>query len=176
MGELRIGWLNGWVYSALLMAVTCSAYVFARRMTSFAWMSKRQLLVAGMADVITTGLCIYTIWKPIIYPGMLFWAGNVLYALGLIAVILSIHAFATTPSDQPVTRGIYAALRHPYYVGSYLCLVGIALICRDPAILLIAVASMVPGYCSAKWEEQYLEETFGHAHTDSTPPGAAHGA
>ena len=176
MGELQIGWLNGWVYAVIFFAVACSAYVFARRMTSFAWMSRKQLLLAGIADVVITGLCIFTIWKPIVYPGILFWAGNMLYTLGLILVILSIHAFATTPSDQPVTRGIYAALRHPYYVGSYLCLIGIGLICKDRFIVLVAVASMIPAYWSAKWEEQYLEETFGHAYTDSTQSGATHGS
>ena len=131
MGELRIGWLNGWIYSGVFMAVSLSAYVFARRMTSFAWMSRRQLVIAGMADVITTGLCILTIWKPIVYPGVLFWTGNLLYALGLIIEVLSIPAFATTPSDKPVTKGIYAVLRHPYYTGGYLCLIGIGLICMD---------------------------------------------
>jgi protein-S-isoprenylcysteine O-methyltransferase Ste14 len=165
MGELRIGWLNGWIYSAIFVAVACSAYVFARRMTSFAWMSRKQLVLAGLADVIITGLCIYTIWKPIVYPGVLFWAGNLLYALGLILVILAIHAFATTPSGRPVTRGIYAVLRHPYYVGSYLCLIGIGLICRDPLIVLMTAVSVIPGCWSAKWEEQHLVEIFGQAYT-----------
>jgi protein-S-isoprenylcysteine O-methyltransferase Ste14 len=176
MGELRIGWLNGWVYSALLMAVTCSAYVFAKRMTSFAWMSRKQLVLAGMADVLVTGLCIYTIWKPIVYPGLLFWAGNVLYVLGLMVVILSIRAFATTPDDQPVTRGVYALLRHPYYVGSYLSLIGIGLICRDGLIILGTALSIVPGYWSAKWEEEHLRDTFGHAHSDPTQSGRTPGA
>lgn len=168
MGELRIGWLNGWIYSAIFMAVASSVYVFARRMTSFAWMSRRKFLVAGLADVIITGLCVLTIWKPIVYPGLLFWAGNLLYALGLVCVVLAIHAFATTPSDQPVTRGIYAVLRHPYYVGSYLCVTGIGLICRDPLIVLMTAVSIVPGYCSAKWEEQHVAETFGQAYTNGS--------
>ena len=167
MGELRIAWLNGWIYSAIFMAVALSAYIFARRMTSFAWMSRTQFGIAGMADAIMTGLCIYTIWKPIVYPGVLFWAGNLLYVLGLACVILAIHAFATTPSDQAVTRGIYALLRHPYYVGSYLCMIGIGLICRDGLIVLLTLVSVVPGYLSTKWEEQHLLQTFGPAHTDS---------
>lgn len=173
MAELRIGWLNGWIYSAIFLGVACSAYVFARRMTSFAWMSRKQLLAAGMADVIMAGLCIFTIWRPIVYPGVLFWAGNVLYALGLILLILAIHAFATTPSGQPVTRGVYAVLHHPYYVGSYLCLIGIGLICRDRLIVLMTVLSLIPGYWSAKWEEQYLAEAFGHAYTSHPQSGGS---
>jgi protein-S-isoprenylcysteine O-methyltransferase Ste14 len=87
--------------------------------------------------------------------------GNLLFLLGLIVVIMSIIAFAQTPEDQPVTGGIYKLLRHPYYVGSYLSLIAIGLICREWFILVLTLVSIVPGLWSAKWEEQHCEEAYG---------------
>lgn len=161
LANLEIGWLNGWIYSVIFLVISSSAYIFAKRMTSFSWMTKKQFLLAGVADVAAIGLCIFTIWKPILYPGILFWVGNVIYVLGLIFVTLSIAAFARTPDDKPVTRGIYRVFRHPYYLGGYLSLVGIGLICGEWLVIFIAIASMIPGFWSAKWEEEYLEETHG---------------
>jgi protein-S-isoprenylcysteine O-methyltransferase Ste14 len=120
--NLGIGWLNGWIYSAIFLVISCSVYIFAKRMTSFSWMTKKKFLLAAIADVAAIGLCIFTIWKPIAYPGVLFWVGNVVYILGLIFVIMSIVAFAKTPDDKPVTQGIYRVFRHPYYLGGYLSL------------------------------------------------------
>ena len=65
--NLEIGWLNGWIYSVIFLVIACSNYIFTKRMTSFSWMSKKQFLLAGVADVATIGLCIFTIWKPIAY-------------------------------------------------------------------------------------------------------------
>ena len=159
--DLEIGWLNGWIYSAILVLVSCSCYLFAKRMTDFSWMSRRQSLIAGSADLVIVGVCIFTLWTPIAYPGILFWVGNLLYLLGLIVVALSIIAFAKTPEDQRVTRGIYRLVRHPYYVGSYLALIAIGLICKEWFILVLSIASMVPGYLSARWEEQHCQATYG---------------
>jgi len=169
--SLEIGWLNGWIYSAIFLVVNCSAYIFAKRMTSFSWMTRKQVLLAGIADVATIGLCIFTIWKPIAYPGILFWTGNVIYILGLVITMMSITAFAKTPDDKPVTRGIYKVFRHPYYLGGYLSLIGIGLICREWLIILGTIVSMIPGIWSAKWEEEYLEETYGDEYIEYKKSG-----
>jgi protein-S-isoprenylcysteine O-methyltransferase Ste14 len=161
LGNLEIGWLNGWIYSAIMLVVSSSAYLFAKRMTSFAWMTRKQVVLAGLADVAIVGLSIFTIWTPIVYPGILFWVGNGIYVLGLVLAALAIVAFARTPDDEPVTRGIYQVLRHPYYVGGYLSVMGIGLICREWLIILGTVASVIPGVWSAKWEEEHLREAYG---------------
>jgi protein-S-isoprenylcysteine O-methyltransferase Ste14 len=171
--NLEIGWLNGWIYSVIFLVIACSNYIFTKRMTSFSWMTKKQFLLAGIADVATIGLCIFTIWKPIVYPGILFWVGNVIYILGLIFVIMSIVAFAKTPNDKLVTRGIYKVFRHPYYLGGYLSLIGIGLICREWLIILGTIVSMIPGFWSAKWEEEYLEETYGDEYTEYKKSGVS---
>ena len=36
LADLQIGWLNGWIYSATVLLVSSSAYLFAKGMTSFA--------------------------------------------------------------------------------------------------------------------------------------------
>jgi protein-S-isoprenylcysteine O-methyltransferase Ste14 len=161
LANLEIGWLNGWIYSAIMLVISSSAYIFAGRMTSFTWMTRKQVLVAGLADVVIVGLSIFTLWTPVVYPGVLFWVGNGIYVLGLVLVALSIVAFARTPDDEPVTRGIYQVFRHPYYVGGYLSVMGVGLICREWLIILGTAASIIPGVLSAKWEEEHLRETFG---------------
>lgn len=166
LANLEIGWLNGWIYSAIFLVIGCSNYIFAKRMTSFSWMTKKQFLLAGIADVATIGLCIFTIWKPIAHPGSLFWTGNVIYILGLVITIMSIVAFAKTPDDKPVTKGIYKVFRHPYYLDGYLSFISIGLICREWLIVFVAIASMIPGFWSAKWEEEHLEETYGDEYTE----------
>ena len=42
LADLEIGWFNGWIYSALLLVIACSNFLFAKRMTVFSWMSRKR--------------------------------------------------------------------------------------------------------------------------------------
>ena len=97
------------------------------------------------------------------------WGGVALaaggYALRIAAMVQLGSRFAPVAAVQPdhalETCGLYAVVRHPGYLGAWLCELGIVLAFGSagplvlPALMALAIAARVPG------EERLLEERFG---------------
>ena len=98
-------------------------------------------------------------------------AGGVLAAAGMVLALTCVGAFAVigkgtpAPFDPPrrlVTRGPYALVRNPMYLGAWLALGGAALYFHSTALLLFALGflaatvAFVHGY-----EEPALRRKFG---------------
>jgi len=72
------------------------------------------------------------------------------------------HVEPWKPSSALVTRGIYARLRNPMYVGLTLLLVGLAvLLASDWMLVLTVFFAVVMHYGVVLREERYLEAKFG---------------
>lgn len=65
-----------------------------------------------------------------------------------------------------VQRGPFALVRHPVYLAFDLGVAGGALALADPAVGLLALASLPLMYGRARAEERFLEEQLGDAYRD----------
>ena len=96
--------------------------------------------------------------------------GLVLYLVGTVLVLLSLHYFGQAPNDQPVFDGPYQFSRNPQWVGLFCVLLGLA-ISAHSWLLVIMVFLVGFAYhiqilgeeaeCRAKYEasyESYLEK------------------
>jgi protein-S-isoprenylcysteine O-methyltransferase Ste14 len=99
--------------------------------------------------------------------------GVVLLAAGLALVVSANLAFRDAgtnvepwkPSLAIVTRGIFAWLRNPMYVGGLVALIGLAvLLASDWMVVMTVALAFVLHLGVVKREERYLEAKFGDAY------------
>jgi len=74
--------------------------------------------------------------------------------------------WATTPPDEPVTRGLYRYSRHPMYVAAFLMYVGLGIACASWIFLLFAVVITVVSFVYANAEEQLTLEMYGDSYRE----------
>ena len=131
--NMELGLFNGWIYSLILLLVSHSGFIFAKRMPSFPSMTKTAIILSIAVSVFSYGVPIFTIWLPISSQGGYFWAGNVIFIIGIIIISMSIAAFNKTPDNKPVTTGIYKITRNPMYLGTFFSSIAIGC-CESPHV------------------------------------------
>jgi protein-S-isoprenylcysteine O-methyltransferase Ste14 len=93
-------------------------------------------------------------------------------ALLLIGWAFQIWAFLSWPSlfaghgvlndHRLLTRGAYAVVRHPAYLGAFLIWLGLGLAFSNPVVLAIAIVYVIPIYLLyLQAEEEMMLESFG---------------
>jgi protein-S-isoprenylcysteine O-methyltransferase Ste14 len=119
-------------------------------------------------------------WLLPAYVLTLFLSGTVRMVLGLvfigaglalvIAANIAFRAVGThpepwKPSTALVTKGIFAWLRNPMYVGGTLCLVGLAVALASDWTLVMTIGFFVVLHFGVvRREERYLEAKFGETY------------
>ena len=93
-----------------------------------------------------------------------FYAGLIVYLLGLIVVLMVSLSFATSPLGEPMVRGVYAISRHPQYLGFFLGYAGIGIACASWVYLLCALVWIVSWRFGVTEEERILLEKYGEAY------------
>jgi len=135
----QIGVWNAWILMVLLFL----AYVPGRlinkeamsKMTTPVPFSRTESILWVFTHlVIIPFALIYSIFLPLKLGTEWFYVGLPICLLALLVNLMAGVSFATTPPDEPVTRGIYRVSRNPAYFGIFLMFIG------------IGIAS-APGFC-----------------------------
>jgi protein-S-isoprenylcysteine O-methyltransferase Ste14 len=108
-------------------------------------------------------------WWPIPGGDVVRWSGVVLSAAGLVLRIVAMaqlgsrfSPFVAVQKEHVLeTRGVYRALRHPGYLGSWLASVGAVLAFGSGVTLPLAVLFLFVLAARARREEGVLEKHFG---------------
>jgi protein-S-isoprenylcysteine O-methyltransferase Ste14 len=109
----------------------------------------------------------YSIFLPLRLNSVWFFAGLLIYLLGILFVILSLLSFHTTPKDKIVTNGVYRISRNPGYVGDFLVNTSICIACLSWVFLLVALAFfLLLRYYVVAVEEPFLAEKYGDTYRE----------
>lgn len=114
----------------------------------------------------------YSIFLPLKLGTAWFPIGLVIFLLGLLTLTIATIDFATTPINEPVTRGAYRYSRHPVYAALVLIYLGASIASASWVFLLVTIIWVVLLGISAKDEEHYCLERYGPAYCgymDRTP-------
>jgi protein-S-isoprenylcysteine O-methyltransferase Ste14 len=116
---------------------------------------------AGFGLMLATDPVTLGVSGPIaLFGGLVGFAGVALF----IAAVRSIHGFEET--DELVTTGVYARVRHPMYLGILLLHLGFPILFNS-ALTLLSAAIWAPQILLWKrWEDEDLEKRFGEAYRE----------
>jgi protein-S-isoprenylcysteine O-methyltransferase Ste14 len=115
---LEIGWLNGWVLLAFefliqgFLLLIFPKNVVSRLFDRSGW-SVKQRVFTIIGKLFSLACLILIIQTPLKINSSAFIVGLILYAIGLVGLVVAMLNFKDTPLNQLVTKGIYKISRHP---------------------------------------------------------------
>ena len=168
----EIGLWNAWIF----MLVDALTLPFFLRIVRNRQSPSPEKAMGGMSRVEKTILygskamyipaLIYSIFLPLKLGTRWFYIGLPITLIGLITGVMVLVNWATTPPDEPVTRGLYRYSRHPMYVAAFLMYVGLGIACASWVFLLFAVVITVVSFVYANAEEQLTLEMYGDSYRE----------
>ena len=115
---------------------------------------------------------LYSIFLPLKIGTVWLYVGLAIFSLALVISVITSINFATTPLDEPVTKGVYRMSRHPIYLSGFLLYAGIGIATASWVILLCAILWIVLFHIVLPPEEHFLLEKYGdsyRAYMNKTP-------
>ena len=177
----EIGLWNAWILQ-LLFFLTMIVPDFligkegrkrTKRISQFVPFNRAEKILAYSTHVIIMPFVIvYSIFLPLETNTVWLYVGLPIFAVSLVMYVVTILNVATTPVDEPVTKGVYRILRHPIYFGGFLMYIGVGIACASWVVLLCAVLWLVLFHIVVPTEERFLVEKYGGAYQEymnSTP-------
>jgi len=171
----EIGLWNAWILWVLLFLsmiipdffMSQEAKERAKRATQFAPLSgTKKVLAYSTHVVIMPAAAIYSIFLPLKIGAAWLYVGLPIFALSLVMTVMISINFATTPLDEPVTKGFYRISRHPIYLSAALMYLGIGIACASWVLLLCAILWIVFFHIVIPAEERFLIDRYGDAYRE----------
>lgn len=146
--KLNVGWLNGWIllviYGIVFGAIVKSfpQEVVDRLYDKSHW-TERQHRLTIVGKALSATLFVLLAFSPLRIGHPIFGVGIVLFAMGLVGVIIALFNFKAAPPGQPATTGLYKISRNPQWMMLVVMFVGGCLAIGSwTALLLLALAAI----------------------------------
>ena len=166
----EIGIWNAWILQVLFFLtlsipdflISKEAKERTKRATQSVPLTKTEKMLALSTHAVITPLTVlYSIFLPLKIGTVWLYVGLPIFALALVMTVMPRINFATTPLDEPVTKGVYRISRHPIYLSGFLLYVGIGIACASWVLLLFAAAWIVLWHIVVPAEERFCLEKYG---------------
>ena len=168
----ELGLWNAWIIQVLSFLTSIvpgliNKEASARGMGKWQDRSKTEKIVLLITHaLIGPVLVVYSIFLPLKLGTIWLYVGLPICLLALVMNLMAGVNFATTPLDEPVTKGVYRISRHPIYFGGFLMYVGIGIACASWIFLLGAAAWIISWHIGVIDEERFLVERYGNAYRE----------
>ena len=166
----EIGLFNAWLLVIPIMIVMYSPLFLHKkawkRLVDTSWYKKKEKKLALWMSLIMIGLIIYTIWLPLQLGTIWFYIGLFFVIIGLIFTFIAFDNYASTPSDEPATKGVYKISRNPIYFFISITFIGISIASASWIMLLILILYFYIVHKVILAEEQYLLKTYGELYQE----------
>ena len=168
----EIGVWNAWIFTIWLLIQTLAIRLVSKEVYQRAGYPPdfKPSYANRIAGYISNPLWLlstaYSIFLPFKLGTVWFYAGLVIFVAGLVINIIVTINFATTPMDEPITRGAYRYSRHPGYASLLLIYFSVSIASASWIFLLVTIMWAVLLSISVKDEERYCLERYGLAYRE----------
>ena len=165
--QLSIGWMNGWWFSVLFMFVNVSMIVFypkhfkVRVLKQPEFVSIFQKTCSMVSFIFFQGTILYSVFIPLQFRFGGFYTGSILFITGMFGYVRAMLDYATTPPNEPVTKGIYTITRNPQQLMSMLLWTGAGIALGSWFIVIACVLQLILSYPGFKAQEQTCLKKYG---------------
>jgi protein-S-isoprenylcysteine O-methyltransferase Ste14 len=165
----ELGFWNAWIFMACLFLIM---YAVAKLKKGEApkneleALSKTEKRIFNSAMLVFFSALIYSVFLPLKLGTIWFNVGLPITLIGLVSVTIAMANFATTPWDEPVTKGLYHYSRHPIYITLFIFLLGVSIASASWLFLLLSTVFTILNSQRAIHEERFCLEKYGDAYRE----------
>jgi protein-S-isoprenylcysteine O-methyltransferase Ste14 len=184
--EFELGLWNAWILVLLMFFIViglsfliirlffngAKSQESSRRHSTTPQYTRFEKNLSHLSTVILLATLAYSVFLPLKLGTGWFYAGLVVYVLGLIFGFVAMINFAAAPLDKPATEGVYRVSRHPMYFSMFVMFMGIGIACVSWVFVLLAVIWLSLSDRGVVAEERLCLETYGEtyrAYLERTP-------
>ena len=109
---------------------------------------------------------IHSVFLPLKLGTSWFYAGLPICFLGLVMILIAVSNFATTPIDEPVTKGVYQISRSSMYFFGILTYIGAGIACASWIFLLLTMVIIILIHHSVVYKERWCLEKYGDTYRE----------
>jgi len=168
----KIGIWNAWLFMVVFLIQMLIIMLANRQISEKSHVprefkrTRHEKFVASAANYIWLAAMFYSIFLPFRLGTLWFYAGLVLFVVGLILLTASTIDFISTPTHKVITRGIYRFSRHPMYLATFIISLGSGLAAASWLFILISTIMALCFFKEAQIEERYCLETYGQPYQE----------
>jgi protein-S-isoprenylcysteine O-methyltransferase Ste14 len=171
----EIGIWNAWILQVLFfltlvvpeLVMSKEGKERTKRATESVPRSKAQKILAYSTHIVIMPFTVlYSIFLPLKMGTAWLYVGLVLFFLALAMSVITSVNYATTPLDEPVSKGVYRISRHPIYFNGFLLYIGIGIATASWVILLCAILWIAVFHFVLPSEERFLLEKYGDSYRE----------
>jgi protein-S-isoprenylcysteine O-methyltransferase Ste14 len=167
--DFELGYLNGWILLGLqvlfqgFLLLVFPGEVVLRLFDRSGWSAKQRAftILGKMFSLACLALIILT---PLKIGSSIFIAGMILYALGLIGLVVAMLNFKDTPFGEPVSKGVYKISRHPQIVALFVLFTGMCLTIGSWLALFTLGMSRILQHYGILAEEEACLRRYGESY------------
>ena len=166
--DFELGSWNAWIFTLpLIVLQILGAKILGKRGSGEDWghTEKKKILNITGSSIVFASYA-YTIFLPLKLGTIWFYAGLLVYLLGMFVENLAMLSFYSTPVEKPVTKGVYSISRNPQYVGDFFINISISIACLSWIFLLVAIVNLFLLRNFVVAEEHFLLDKYGNAYRD----------
>jgi len=158
--------LGGWIFLVVLWSVpgitliTVSKKMREKLIDRSNFSSKQRRILIISKILALTEIVIITM-TPLNYPSIDFTIGIIIYAFGMVGLMIAILNYVGTPLDEPVTKGIYRISRNPQEFMIGISCLGICFLVGSVIALLVLLTAKVFTHFTIIAEEEVCLRLYG---------------
>ena len=171
--EFELGFWNAWilVLSFLLLFIVWEILNSLRGLKGSGRPNKppfneKEKRLYGISQLIFWAAVIYSVFLPLKLGTVWFYAGLLVYLVGMIFTTVAGMSLDNTPMNRPATKGLYRVSRNPIYIGTFLIFIGIGIACASWLFLLLMAVFIVLYDILIAPEERWCLEKYGDAYRE----------
>ena len=165
----EIGLWNAWIfmfYHQLLCIILLGSKGLLIKSSAATPHKNIQKKIVTFLGLIYYLALIYSVFLPLKLGTMWFYIGLPVALSGLIMYTIVTVNFATTPLDEPVTKGLYRYSRNPQYLTEFLMFIGVSIASASWIFLLFSIVYEISMLSFASSEERFCLEKYGDAYRE----------
>lgn len=163
--------MNGFILLIPLIIIRyILLYIFdsksLRRAAFIPQMIGRQRIVYWLYQILTLMVIFYPCFLKVKTEGLLFYAGIILYGIGIILCVCSTFDFSKPTKNGINLKGLYRYSRNPMYIAYFIYILGCVLLTQSLLLLLILILFQIATHWIILSEEKWCKVEFGNEYVE----------
>ena len=173
--EFELGVWNAWIFMIYVIFSNFLPYVLSwklidkrvlKKLGADLPLSDNEKNLLNIYSFLFFAIIAYSIFLPLKLGTVWFYAGFLIYLLGVIIETIAMLDFFTTAVDKPVTKGVYRFSRNPMYFGIFLIFLGTSIACVSWVFLLLTAVFIILSHIVVVSEERFCLQKYGNAYRE----------